>query len=158
MINSAVAQALYATQLETLTGFRQFLVNKDDEEVDLEFIDELINGFKATLEVQKLAEPKGAKGAKGKGGKGAKKGGSDGEGADAKPKVKRPPSAYTMFIQYQIEVAKAANPDGKAGKNLMADAAVKWGTLSDETKEELKTALKANPDLTPAELITQVIG
>lgn len=145
MINNAVSKALFETQLETLENFKKFLAAKDD--VDMEFMEELINGFKDTLQAPKITGPK-------KGAKGAKK--SDSE--DGAEKKKRAPSAYTMYIQYQMQLLKKENPEIKSGKDLMAKAVEAWGELTEENKAELKKMLKDDPSLTSEQLVTRVIG
>ena len=153
MINAAVAQALYQSQLETLENFKKFLAAKDD--VDMEFMEELINGFKATLEADKpKAVAKGKGGAK-KGKDGAKS--SEGSGEEGEKK-KRAPSAYTMYIQYQMNLLKKENPDIKSGKELMSKAVEAWGELSEDNKTELKRILKEDPTLTSEQLVTKVMG
>jgi hypothetical protein len=152
MINAAVAQALYQSQLETLENFKKFLAAKDD--VDMEFMEELIDGFKATLEADK---PKAVTNGKGKGGAKKGKGGSEGSGEEGEKK-KRAPSAYTMYIQYQMNLLKKENPDIKSGKELMSKAVEAWGELSDDNKTELKRILKEDPTLTSEQLVTKALG
>lgn len=147
MITAAVSKALYETQLETLENFQKYLAEKDD--VDMEFMEELIGGFKATLQAPKAAPVKGK-------GKGAKK--ADSDESDNADKKKRAPSAYTMYIQYQMHQLKKENPDIKSGKDLMAKAVAAWGELTDENKAELKSMLKENPSLTSEQLVTRVRG
>lgn len=152
LINAAVAKALYATQIETLDAFKAFLVTKDD--VDTDFMDELITSFKGTLTEPKVADAAAKKGSK-KGGKKADN--SDGT-SDGAEKKKRAPSAYTMYIQYQMGQLKKTNPDIKSGKDLMAKAVEAWGELTDENKAELKSLLKEEPTLTSEELVTRTLG
>lgn len=145
MINAAVTKALYEVQLETLDNFKKYLMDKDD--VDMEFMEELIDGFRAKL-VAGYKPPKAVKGGKGKGK----------TGSDEEPKKKKAASAYTMYIQYQMAQLKKDNPDIKSGKELMAKAVAAWGELTDEVKDKLKQTLKADPTLTSEQLVTKVIA
>lgn len=151
MLTAAVSKALFEVQLETLENFKKYLTDKDD--VDMEFMEELIGGFKEKL----MADYKPEKGAKGtKVTKGTKKGAkADSDGAVEKPKKK---SSYTMYIQYQMAQLKKSNPDIKSGKELMSKAVAAWGELTDDVKAQLKATLKEEPELTSEELVTKVIS
>jgi hypothetical protein len=146
MINNAVAQALHMSQLETLENFKKYLAAKDD--VDMEFMEELIGGFRTTLEA---AKPKAV--GKGKGGAGKKAAGGD-EGGEKK---KRAPSAYTMFIKHKMSLLKTEDPDIKSGKELMSKAVAAWSELSDDQKNALKNTLKEEPELTAEELYNKAL-
>lgn len=148
MINAAVAKALYETQLETLENFKKYLAEKDD--VDMEFMEELIGGFKATLQAPKVP-------AAGKG-KGKSKKADAEDTSENTEKKKRAPSAYTMYIQYEMQHLKKDYPEIKSGKELMAKAVEAWGELTEENKSELKKMLKENPSLTSEQLVTRVLG
>ena len=148
MINNAVAQALHLSQLETLENFKKYLVAKDD--VDMEFMEELIGGFKATLDA---AKPKAV--GKGKGGAGKKAAAGGDEGGEKK---KRAPSAYTMFIKHKMSLLKTEDPDIKSGKELMSKAVAAWSELSDDQKEALKSTLKEEPELTAEELYNKALA
>ena len=142
MINAAVAKALYEVQLETLANFKKYLADKED--VDMEFMEELIDGFKAKIESEK---PKEGKGAKGKA-----KADSDGEVPEKK---KRAASAYSMYIKHKMHLLKAEGV--KAGKELMSKAVEAWGELDNDTKEAFKRTLKEHPDYTAEELYATVV-
>jgi hypothetical protein len=151
LINAVVSKAIFDTQLETLETLRKFLADKED--VDVDFMNELLDEFKSKIESD-YKPPKGAakalKEASGKG-KRSKKSDSDSE---SKPKKK---SAYTLFIQYKMKDSdfKESHPDLKNGKDLMAAAVAAWGELSDEFKNKMKTLNKENPNLTGEELFNQ---
>jgi len=148
LINAVVSKAIFETQLETLETLRKFLADKED--VDVDFMNELLDEFKSKLESD-FKPPKGAaKALKEASGKGKK---SDSE-SESKPKKK---SAYTLFIQYKMKDSefKEAHPDLKNGKDLMAAAVAAWGELSDDLKIKMKTLNKENPDLTGEELFKQ---
>jgi|UniRef100_A0A6C0BEQ4 hypothetical protein len=149
LINAVVSKAIFETQLETLETLRKFLADKED--VDVDFMNELLDEFKSKVESD-YKPPKGAaKALKEASGKNSKKSDSDSEN---KPKKK---SAYTLFIQYKMKDAdfKASQPDLKKGKDLMAAAVASWSELSDDIKNKMKTLNKENPDLTGEELFKQ---
>lgn len=138
ILTSTVSKALFAAQIETLDNFKRYLVTKDD--VDMEFMDELINGFKNTIETPKGVLKKSKRKI----------------GTDMTPK-KRLASAYTMFIQYQMGNLKNVDPNIKSGKELMTKAVESWGRLSTEDKARLKQALLDDPTLTSSDLVVKVL-
>lgn len=140
IINAAVAKALYETQIETLASFKTYLMTKDD--VDMEFMEELITTFQSSLTVPKLDG--GVK-------KGTKKTVIDGQ-----EKKKRAASAYTLFIKHKMHLLKS--DDIKSGKDLMSKAVEAWGELSIEEKTTLKDTLKTNPELCAKELYQMVFA
>lgn len=139
MINATVSRALYETQLETLENFKKFLVSKDD--VDMDFMEELIGGFRNTLQAPKVF------------GGGKKKTGSDGGVAN-----KRAPSAYTLYIKHKMFLLKSEDPEIKSGKDLMSKAVAAWGVLTDDQKNALKTTLKEDATLSAEGLYTKVLS
>lgn len=143
MINATVARALYETQLETLENFKKYLVAKDD--VDMEFMEELIGGFRNTLQAPKIV-----------GGKNSKKTSGD-VNADGEKK-KRAPSAYTLYIKHKMYLLKTEDPEIKSGKDLMSKAVEAWGGLTEEQKTALKTTLKEDATLSAEDLYAKVLS
>lgn len=120
-LNAAIAKALAETQQETLANFKQYLKTKDD--VDMEFMEELINDFTSII-------------------------------AQKPEKKKRVPSAYTLYIQYQMSELKKAAPS-LTGKELMTRAVEAWKQLPDENKSKLKQILKDEPELGGRALVSK---
>jgi hypothetical protein len=130
-INAAVSRALYETQIETLDNFKTFLASREDVEID--FMEELITSFKNSLK-----SPKNIK------------------KTIAADKKKRVPSAYTLFIKHRMHLLKTENPDIKSGKDLMSKAVEAWGGLTEDMKDKLKSTLKDNPTLNAEDLYNAV--
>lgn len=130
-INVAVSKALYETQIETLDNFKKFLASREDVEID--FMDELIAGFKNNLKAPKNVKK-----------------------PIATEKKKRVPSAYTLFIKHKMHLLKTENPDIKSGKDLMSKAVEAWGVMTVDMKEKLKATLKEDPTLNAEDLYKAV--
>ena len=150
-INVLLATALQEAQTTTLDNFLAFLAKKDD--VDLDFMTELITEFKATMPVSAIDTAK--KGSKSeKSSKKTKK--SD---SDDSVKAKRPPSAYNLFIKFAMtdadmkdKVMEKADPTQPKGRMLMKAAMELWAELPDSIKNKMKVMYKENPDMTGKEL------
>lgn len=59
---------------------------------------------------------------------------------DGNIKVKKPPTAYNIYVKQTIEAMKKENPATTA-KELMALAAGKWKTLSQDEKDSYKVVM-----------------
>ena len=148
-INALVATALQEAQTTTLDNFLAFLSKKED--VDMDFMTELITEFKATMPTTSIvATPK-----KGKADKKTKKSDSD----DSVKAAKRPPSAYNLFIKFAMtdadmkdKVMEKADPTQPKGRMLMKAAMELWAELPDSIKDKMKALYKENPDMTGKEL------
>lgn len=149
LITAVVSKSLFESQLETIESLRMFLAQKED--TDMDFMNELLNEFKAKVESD-YKPPKGAAKAL-KEMAGTKRQKKE-TGDDAKPKKL---SAYTLFIQYKMNSPefKAENPTAK-GKDLMGRATAAWAALPDSFKEQMKKLNKEEPTLTGAELFDRV--
>lgn len=144
LITALVSKSMFESQLETIESMRMFLAQKED--TDMDFMNELLNEFKAKVEAD-YKPPKGSAKAL-KEISGVKK-----------PKHDKPKklSAYTLFIQYKMKSAefKAENPTAK-GKDLMSRATAVWTSLPDSFKEQMKALNKEDPTLMGAELFDRV--
>jgi hypothetical protein len=148
-INALVATALQEAQTTTLDNFLAFLAKKED--VDMDFMTELITEFKAT--VSAVDTKKGSKAEKSS--KKAKKSDTD----DSVKAAKRPPSAYNLFIKFAMtdadmkeKVMEKADPTQPKGRMLMKAAMELWAELPDSIKDKMKVVYKENPDMTGKEL------
>ena len=144
-INALVATALQEAQTTTLDNFLAFLAKKED--VDMDFMTELITEFKATMPATSAVDTTPAK----KGSKKTKK--SDSE--DSVKAAKRPPSAYNLFIKFAMtdadmkeKVMEKADPTQPKGRMLMKAAMELWAELPDSIKDKMKALYKENPDMT----------
>lgn len=157
VINAVVAKALYDTQVETITAFKAFIADKDD--VDMDFMNELIEEFQTKLQAD-YKPPKGAakamKDAGLAGGKGKKRG-AKAEGDE--PKAKRALSAYILFIKYKMNDTefRAENTEAK-GKALMSAAIAVWAGLDDDIKNKMKDLHKENPEMDGKQLYEKAAG
>jgi hypothetical protein len=147
-INALVATALQEAQATTMDNFLAFLSKKED--VDMDFMTELITEFKATstVDTKKTSKPE-------KPSKKTKK--SDSEESVKAPK--RPPSAYNLFIKFAMtdadmkdKVAEKADPTQPKGRMLMKAAMELWAELPDAVKDKMKAMYKENPNMTGKEL------
>jgi hypothetical protein len=151
-INALVATALQEAQTTTLDNFLAFLAKKED--VDLDFMTELITEFKTTMPVSSVDTTK--KGSKPeKPSKKTKKSDSD----ESVKAAKRPPSAYNLFIKFAMtdsdmkdKVMEKADPTQPKGRMLMKAAMELWAELPDSIKDKMKAMYKENPDMTGKEL------
>jgi ribosomal protein L12E/L44/L45/RPP1/RPP2 len=148
-INALVATALQEAQTTTLDNFLAFLAKKED--VDLDFMTELITEFKATIDT--APAKKGSKAEKSS--KKTKKSDSD----ESVKAAKRPPSAYNLFIKFAMtdadmkdKVMEKADPTQPKGRMLMKAAMELWAELPDSIKNKMKVMYKENPDMTGKEL------
>jgi hypothetical protein len=150
-INALVATALQEAQTTTLDNFLAFLAKKDD--VDMDFMTELITEFKATSVVDTAPAKKGGKAEKSS--KKTKKSDSD----ESVKAAKRPPSAYNLFIKFAMtdsdmkdKVMEKADPTQPKGRMLMKAAMELWADLPDSIKDKMKAMYKENPNMTGKEL------
>ena len=148
-INALVATALQEAQTTTLDNFLAFLAKKED--VDMDFMTELITEFKATMPTSSVDTAK--KGSKAD--KKTKK--SDSE--DSVKAAKRPPSAYNLFIKFAMtdadmkeKVMEKADPTQPKGRMLMKAAMELWAELHDSIKDKMKAMYKETPNMTGKEL------
>ena len=150
-INALVATALQEAQTTTLDNFLAFLSKKED--VDMDFMTELITEFKATMPTTSAVDTK--KGKTEKTSKKTKKTDSD----DSVKAAKRPPSAYNLFIKFAMtdadmkeQVMEKADPTQPKGRMLMKAAMELWAELPDSIKDKMKSLYKENPNMTGKEL------
>jgi hypothetical protein len=157
LINAVVSKALFDTQIETIESLRTFLATKED--TDMDFMNELLNEFKAKVESE-YKPPKGAAKALKEAGqtetkakKAKKAAAAASDSGDEKPKKL---SAYTLFIKDRMtsDEFKAQYPDAK-GKELMTHAVAAWSALPDSVKEAMKKLNKEDPSLSGAELMSK---
>lgn len=133
-VNAIVVKALHETQLETIDRVKEYLSKNND--VDHDFINELLDSFKTQVQSE-YKPPKGL----GKGGKNTKQ--------------KRVPSAYTLFIKDKMNEIKTSNPNVKSGQDLMKLAVKEWSAVSVDVKLKMKQLNKENPSLSGSELFKQ---
>ena len=149
-INALVATALQEAQTTTLDNFLSFLSKKED--VDMDFMTELITEFKATMPTTSSVDT-AKKGSKAD--KKTKKSDSD----DSVKAAKRPPSAYNLFIKFAMtdsdmkdKVMEKADPTQPKGRMLMKAAMELWAELPDSIKDKMKSLYKETPNMTGKEL------
>ena len=150
-INALVATALQEAQTTTLDNFLAFLSKKED--VDMDFMTELITEFKATTSVDTSPAKKG------KTEKPSKKTAKKSDSEDSVKAAKRPPSAYNLFIKFAMtdpgmkeQVMEKADPSQPKGRMMMKAAMELWAEISDSIKDRMKALYKENPDMTGKEL------
>lgn len=166
MINVVVSKALFDTQIQTLDSLLAFLPEKYGDDVDMDFMNEVIASFKTKLEKEykvphgsakalKEIEKEQKKNEKASNKKEKKattkaKKSVDNEETttnndtntnttDIEVKKKRAPSAYTMFIKHKMALLKKEQPSDTKGTALMKLASEAWKALSDDDVNKLKT-------------------
>ena len=155
---NVVSEALFQTQMETLNAFLKFLPEQYGEDVDMDFMNEVVTAFQKKLkadhgngvETVVVSSTKKSK-------KSTKKGSlSSSDDSDSSTgKKKRAPSAYNHFIKYKCAILKKEGDI--ASKELMMAASSAWKELDEDKKKEFTAVLKENPDITCKELYERVM-
>lgn len=160
---SAVSEALFRTQMETLNAFLKFLPEQYGEDVDMDFMSEVVSAFQKKLEAERgdgvpvvVPVSKTTSKKKNKSTTKSMSDDSDTSSTTKTEKKKRAPSAYNHFIKYKCAILKKEGDI--AAKELMMAASSSWKELDEDKKKEFTALLKSNPDISCKELYEQVMG
>ena len=130
-VNTAVAKLVVETRIEMVVKLMEFLkgkVDKDELEMEVSDINDLVNEFKETIDLD-VKEVKKSKGKKS-------------DGSDKPEKKKRVAGPYNLFLGDQIRQFKIDDPESKESKKFMSKAQDAWKALKEQYPEHVKDSAK----------------
>ena len=132
LVNAAISQVVYDTQVKTVIEFKAFLESKliDVSDLESEF-SEFLSSLKI-LVVPVVAEKKGRE-----------------KTIKAEPAKKKQPTLFNLFVKEKMASLKVDNPD-KKGKEILSMASEAWKSdpFAIFLKENQTTLKEENPDAT----------
>jgi hypothetical protein len=131
-VNTAVAKLVVETRSDMVEKIREFLkgkVDKEELEMEVSDINDLVDEFKKTIDLD-VKEVKKTKG---------KKSSDDTEKPEKKKRVAGP---YNLFLGDQIRQFKIDDPESKESKKFMSKAQDAWKALKEQYPEHVKDSAK----------------